>query len=247
MESKRLGDGSVRISFTREEIAPVLKAADDRRDYGKRTGMYWAGRVTVLGEQLTQEQGAWLALRKGAAAELDPETAEVTFTWGDICDPYELWVDDKDGTAGRNYYARSPGGVWVAFDDLPEAVCARLQKRLDAREVIDAYRIYRWERDGTTREEQIERWLVARREEGARIDPEVAEVTFRSGQSLDPYGIYLKAEMPEEEWGRVVRHYFARSPGGEWISFDDLAKPTLDRLWARMKAGEVTDPYDRWG
>ena len=84
-------------------------------------------------------------------------------------------------------------------------------------------------------------------EEGARIDPEVAEVTFRSGQSLDPYGIYLKAEIPEEEWGRVVRHYFARSPGGEWISFDDLPKPTLDRLWARMKAGEVTDPYDRWG
>ena len=122
-----------------------------------------------------------------------------------------------------------------------------MQERLDAREVIDAYRIYRWERDGTTREEQIERWLVAAREEGARIDPEVAEVTFEWGQSLDPYGIYLKAEMPEEEWGRVVRHYFARSPGGEWISFDDLAKPTLDRLWARMKAGEVTDPYDRWG
>jgi hypothetical protein len=92
--------------------------------------------------------------------------------------------------------------------------------------------------------EQVERWLVARREEGARIDPETAEVTFRLGQVLDPYGIYLKEEVPEEERGRIVRNYFARSPGGEWISFDDLPKPTLDRLWARMKAGEVTDPYD---
>jgi hypothetical protein len=57
-------------------------------------------------------------------------------------------------------------------------------------------------------------------------------------------GFYLKEEVPEEERGRIVRHYFARSPRGEWISFDDLPKPTLDRLWARMKAGEVTDFYE---
>jgi len=115
---------------------------------------------------------------------------------------------------GRNYFARSPGGVWVAFDDLPGPTYERLKARIAAGGVPDAYRIYRWERDGTTREEQIERWLVARREEGARIDPETAEVTFWSGQSLDPYGIYLKEEVPEEERGRIVRHYFARSPGG---------------------------------
>jgi hypothetical protein len=197
--------------------------------------------------RLTEEQERWLAVRREAAAKLDPETAEVTFNWGDICDPYELRAEDKDACCGRNYYARSPGGVWVSFDDLPAAVTIRLQARIAAREVTDAYKVYQWERDGTTREEQVERWLVARREEGARIDPETAEVTFRLGQVLDPYGIYLKEEVPEEERGRIVRNYFARSPRGEWISFDDLPKPTLDRLWTRMKAGEVTDPYDPWG
>ena len=30
MESKRLGDGSVRISITHEELAEMTKAADDR-------------------------------------------------------------------------------------------------------------------------------------------------------------------------------------------------------------------------
>jgi hypothetical protein len=190
--------------------------------------------------RLTEEQERWLAVRREAAAKLDPETAEVTFNWGDMADPYGLRRDD-DSYYGRNYFARSPDGVWVSFDDLPAAVTNRLQARMAAGEVLDAYMVYQWERDGTTREEQVERWLVARREEGARIDPETAEVTFRWGQSLDPYGIYLKEEVPEEERGRIVRNYFARSPRGEWISFDDLPKLTLDRLWARMKAGEVID------
>jgi hypothetical protein len=43
MESKRWGSGSVRISFTREELAEMTKAADDRHDYGERTGcILWA-------------------------------------------------------------------------------------------------------------------------------------------------------------------------------------------------------------
>src|SRR5262249_51419976 len=101
MEIKRLGDGSVRVSFTREEIAPLLKAAKDRQHHGKREGMYFCGDVTVWGARLTEEQERWLAVRKEAATKLDPETAEVTFTWGNICDPYELRVEDKDGCFGR--------------------------------------------------------------------------------------------------------------------------------------------------
>jgi len=256
MESKRLGDGSVRVSFTREETVDWFKAAIDRQHYGKREGMYFCGEVTDWGARLTEEQERWLAVRWAAAAMLDPETAEVTFNWGDISDPYRLRAEDEGACCGRNYFARAPGSdVWVEFGDLPAATRDRLRARMDAGEVIDACTVYQRERDGTTREEQLdgttreeqERWLAARREEGARIDPETAEVTFSWGQVLDPYGIYLKEEVPEEERGRIVRNYFARSPGGEWISFDDLPKPTLDRLWARMKAGEVIDPYDRWG
>ena len=94
MESKRLGDGSVRISFTREEIAPLLKVAHDRHDYGERTGLYFAGARQRRGIRLTEEQERWLAVRREAAARLDPETAEVTFTWGDMTDPYGVRVSD---------------------------------------------------------------------------------------------------------------------------------------------------------
>jgi hypothetical protein len=89
MESKRSGS-SVRISFTREEIAEVIKVADDRRDYAERTGLYFAG-------ARPEEQEQWLAVRKEAAAKLDPETAEVTFTWGDMTDPYWLRACDEMG------------------------------------------------------------------------------------------------------------------------------------------------------
>jgi len=87
MESKRSGS-SVRISFTREEIAEVIKVADDRRDYAERTGLYFAG-------ARPEEQEQWLA-----AAKLDPETAEVTFTWGDMTDPYWLRACDENSYYG---------------------------------------------------------------------------------------------------------------------------------------------------
>jgi hypothetical protein len=142
MDSKRRSN-SVLISFTREELADVIKVADDRRDYAEREGMYFCGEVTVWGARLTEEQEWWLAVRREAAAKLDPETAEVTFNWGDICDPYELRAEDKDACCGRNYYARSPGGVWVSFDDLPKPTLDRLWARMKAGEVTDPYDDYR--------------------------------------------------------------------------------------------------------
>src|SRR5262245_20964202 len=42
-ESKRSGSGSVRISFTREDVAEAIKVANDRRGYAKREGMYFCG------------------------------------------------------------------------------------------------------------------------------------------------------------------------------------------------------------
>jgi hypothetical protein len=133
---------TVLISFTREDVAEAIKVANDRRGYAKREGMYFCGEVTVWGRRLTEEQERWLAVRKEAAARLDPETAEVTFNWGDITDPYGLRRDD-DSYCGRNYFVRSPGGVWVSFDDLPAAVTNRLEARMAAGEVTDAYKDYR--------------------------------------------------------------------------------------------------------
>ena len=73
-----------------------------------------SGRGCILRGARPEEQEQWLA-----AAKLDPETAEVTFTWGDMTDPYWLRACDENSYYGRNYFARSPGGVWVSFDDLP--------------------------------------------------------------------------------------------------------------------------------
>ena len=70
--------------------------------------------------------------RKKAGFKIDPETADVTFNWGDICDPY----GHSPGTAeciGRNHFARSPDGdEWVEFGDLPEPTRDRLWARIRA-------------------------------------------------------------------------------------------------------------------
>jgi hypothetical protein len=59
MESKR--GNSIKTttgcveSYTREEEAEWMKAADDRRDYAKREGMYFCGEVTAWRAPLTEE------------------------------------------------------------------------------------------------------------------------------------------------------------------------------------------------
>ena len=63
-----------------------------------------------------------------------------------------------------------------------------------------------------------------REDEGRKIDPETAEVTWRWGLTLDPYGIH--PDLPKEKC-QVQRNYFARSPGSDmWVHFDDLPEAT---------------------
>jgi hypothetical protein len=73
-------------------------------------------------DQMTVER--WLAIRKEAGLQLDPETAEVEWTYAQTHDPYGVHPDlpAEHQQAGREYFARSPGSdVWVWFGDLPEA------------------------------------------------------------------------------------------------------------------------------
>jgi hypothetical protein len=76
-------------------------------------------------EQLALEQ--WLAIRKEAGLQIDPETAEVRWEYGLAHDPYDVYPnpsEDYDGL-GRVYFARSPGsGVWVWFGDLSDETTA---------------------------------------------------------------------------------------------------------------------------
>ena len=76
-------------------------------------------------DMMTDEQRKiWRALRKEAGLKIDPETAEVTWEYAQILDPYGLHPDlpPECDQVGRAYFARSPGSeVWVEFGDLPDA------------------------------------------------------------------------------------------------------------------------------
>jgi len=74
----------------------------------------------------------------------------------------------------------------------------------------------------------LEQWLQIRKEEGLRIDPESAEVTWSYAPVLDPYRVYQL--LPEEEC--VGRIDFARSAGSDiWVCFYDLPDGTREKLW----------------
>jgi hypothetical protein len=63
--------------------------------------------------EISEDVAEWLAIRKEQAKLIDPKTAEVMRTFGNILDPY---CNDN------LYIARAPDSdVWVSFDDLPEA------------------------------------------------------------------------------------------------------------------------------
>jgi hypothetical protein len=80
------------------------------------------GNLTMADDQMTVEQ--WLAIRKEAGLHIDPETAEVLWTYEQVADPYGVHPDlpEEYQCVGRAYFARSPGSdVWVEFGDLPDA------------------------------------------------------------------------------------------------------------------------------
>jgi hypothetical protein len=78
------------------------------------------------------------------------------------------------------------------------------------------------------RDKLVKQWLQIRKDEGLKIDPATAEVTWSFEQTLDPYGI--DPELPEE-CRQVGREYFARGPESDiWVEFGDLPKETRDTL-----------------
>jgi len=65
----------------------------------------------------------WLAVRKAAAADIDPATAEVTWVYAQTLDPYGVdpELPEECQQVGREYFARVPDSdIWVHFGDLPE-------------------------------------------------------------------------------------------------------------------------------
>ncbi len=67
---------------------------------------------------------AFLAIRRAEGLNIDPATAEVTWTYAQTMDPYGIYDDlpEQCWQAGREYFARAPGSdIWVQFGDLPKA------------------------------------------------------------------------------------------------------------------------------
>jgi hypothetical protein len=65
----------------------------------------------------------WKELLKIAGRQIDPETADVTWWWGQVVDPYGVHpeVVDECDCVGRLHFARALGSdVWIEFGDLPE-------------------------------------------------------------------------------------------------------------------------------
>lgn len=78
----------------------------------------------------------WLETRKLAAQKIDPETAEVGWTYAQTLDPYGVEPDlpDECWQIGREYFARSPeSDIWVWFGDLPEDVRDQLWEKHESK------------------------------------------------------------------------------------------------------------------
>jgi hypothetical protein len=88
------------------------------------------------GEQVSVEE--WLSIRRNAALKIDPKSAEVIAWWGQILDPYGVHPDlpEECDQLGKMYFARTPGDVWVSFDDLPaatrDALCEKAKAKTKA-------------------------------------------------------------------------------------------------------------------
>src|SRR3954454_646454 len=78
------------------------------------------------------ETAEFLDVRRKAAEHIDSETAEVSWTYALIVDPYGIDpnVPEELHVVGRAYFARSPDSdIWVSFDDLQNAVAKELWKK----------------------------------------------------------------------------------------------------------------------
>jgi hypothetical protein len=64
------------------------------------------------------------ALRKAVGLQIDPQTAQVKWTYEQTLDPYGDYphLPEECQQVGREYFARSPGSdLWISFGDLPKA------------------------------------------------------------------------------------------------------------------------------
>jgi hypothetical protein len=76
------------------------------------------------------------ALLRAIGQQIDPETAEVEWTYIQLVDPYGVFpqeIVDQHWCVGRGYFARAPGSdLWVEFGDLPDTTVEALWRRIES-------------------------------------------------------------------------------------------------------------------
>jgi hypothetical protein len=154
--SRRLVQGAPALNYHRSDIEQLRQEKTTLIELQRRARQIGCpGSTTVIealfpdiavkkktaSEKAEIEQ--WLAIRKEAALKIDPETAEVDWSWRQTLDPYGVkdeWEHPREfDQVGREYFARSPGSdVWVSFDDLPDAVIEKLRARRGSQIAVPA-------------------------------------------------------------------------------------------------------------
>jgi hypothetical protein len=76
-----------------------------------------------------QEQQEFLSIRKEAGLKIDPATAEVTWQYAQILDPYGIYdLCPEERCIGRVWFARDPDSdIWVSQYELPSATLDALR------------------------------------------------------------------------------------------------------------------------
>ena len=70
---------------------------------------------------------------KTEGGKIDPRSADVTWWYANVFDPYGLGCAKEHYCVGRVFFARALGSpVWVEFGDLPDETCRVLWKRLES-------------------------------------------------------------------------------------------------------------------
>jgi hypothetical protein len=74
-------------------------------------------------------------IRTEAGRRIDPTTAETTWVYGNILDPFgdDPGLPDEHCCIGRVYFAREPdSNEWVCFYDLPSATRNVLEAKVES-------------------------------------------------------------------------------------------------------------------
>jgi hypothetical protein len=120
---------------------PVYKAAWKVTEACKALEAVYDYRLTDI-----DEYNAEVERRRQIGLTIDPATAESTFWWADIHDPYCILDREMyhEGQGGRERFARNPGASyydWVHFRDLPKATREALWER-DGHKLVFPYGLH---------------------------------------------------------------------------------------------------------